>query len=43
MGKDDIDYLPILTREGVSWGKLNKVIGGVLEKLINEINEAVAA
>lgn len=43
MEKDDIDSLPIFTREGASWGKLNKAFGGELEKIIGEINGAVAA
>ena len=43
MEKEDVDYLPIFTREGASWGKLNKVFDGELETIIHEINEAVAA
>jgi hypothetical protein len=43
MEKEDIDYLPIFTREGGSWGKVNEVFGGELEKVINEINSANAA
>jgi type I restriction enzyme R subunit len=43
MEKEDVDTLPIFTREGASWGKLDKVFGGALEKLIHEINEAIAA
>lgn len=43
MEKEDIDYLPIFTREGASWGKVNKVFGGELETVINEINSAIAA
>jgi len=41
--KEDFDTLPIFTREGASWGKLNKVFDGKLETIIHEINEAVAA
>jgi type I restriction enzyme R subunit len=43
MEKEDIDYLPIFTREGGSWAEVNKVFGGELEKLVGEINAAVAA
>lgn len=43
MEKDDVDYLPIFVREGVSWGKLDKVFDGELEEIIHEINAAVAA
>jgi type I restriction enzyme R subunit len=41
--KEDFDTLPIFTREGASWGKLNEVFNGKLETIIHEINEAVAA
>jgi len=43
MEKEDVDFLPIFTREGASWGKLNKVFAGELETIICEINEAIAA
>jgi hypothetical protein len=43
MEKEDVDYLPTFTREGTSWGKLNKVFGGELETIIHKINEAIAA
>ena len=43
MEKEDMDYLPIFTREGASWGKLNKVFDDELETIIHEINQAVAA
>jgi len=43
MEKEDIETLPIFTREGASWGKLNKVFDGKLETIIREINEAIAA
>jgi hypothetical protein len=43
MEKEDIDYLPIFTREGASWGKVNKAFGGELETVIREINTAIAA
>jgi len=39
----EVDYMPIFTREGGSWGKLNKIFGGELETIIHEINEAIAA
>jgi type I restriction enzyme R subunit len=43
MEKEDIDYLPIFTREGASWSRLNNVFRGELEMLISEINLAIAA
>jgi type I restriction enzyme R subunit len=43
MEKEDVDYLPIFTREGASWGKLNTVFDGGLETIIHEINTAIAA
>jgi type I restriction enzyme R subunit len=43
MEKEDMDYLPIFTREGASWGKLNKVFNDDLETIIPEINQAIAA
>lgn len=43
MEKEDVDYMPIFTREGGSWGKLNKVFDGDLEIIICEINQAIAA
>ena len=43
MEKEDVDYLPIFTREGTSWGKLNDIFNGKLEAIIDEINEAIAA
>ncbi|MEW6377878.1 MAG: type I restriction-modification enzyme R subunit C-terminal domain-containing protein [Thermodesulfobacteriota bacterium] len=43
MEKEDIETLPIFTREGASWNKLNKVFDGRIETIIHEINEAVAA
>ncbi len=43
MEKEDVNYLPIFTREGASWGKLNKVFGGELKTIIHEINAAIAA
>jgi len=42
MEREDIETLPIFTREGVSWKKLNKVFDGRLETIIHEINEAIA-
>ncbi|MCK4389291.1 MAG: hypothetical protein KAV83_03510 [Desulfobacterales bacterium] len=41
--KADFDYLPIFSREGASWGKLNRAFGGDLETIVQEINEAIAA
>ena len=43
MEKEDVDSLPIFTREGASWGKLNEIFEGELEALIHDINTAVAA
>ena len=43
MEKEDIEMLPIFTREGASWNKLNNVFDGKLEIIIHEINEAIAA
>jgi len=43
MEKEDMDYLPIFTREGASWGKLNKVFDDDLETIIHDINMAIAA
>jgi type I restriction enzyme R subunit len=43
MEKEDIETLPIFTREGASWRKLNKVFDGKLEEIIHEVNEAIAA
>jgi type I restriction enzyme R subunit len=43
MEKADIDCLPIFIQEGASWGRVNKVFGGDLEAVINEINTAVTA
>ena len=39
----DFETLPIFTREGASWNKLNKVFDGKLKEIIHEINEAIAA
>jgi len=43
MEKEDVETLPIFTREGASWSKLNKLFSGELETIIHEINEAIAA
>lgn len=39
--KDDFDILPIFTRQGSSFDRLNKIFEGKLDKLIRDINEAV--
>src|SRR3989338_4917017 len=39
--KDDIDALPIFTRQGMNYAKLNRVFDGKLDELLKEINEAV--
>lgn len=39
--KDDIDTLPIFTRQGMSYNKLNRIFDGKLDELLKEINEAV--
>jgi type I restriction enzyme R subunit len=41
--KEDFDLLPIFTREGASWGKLNRTFAGDLETIIREVNQAIAA
>ncbi|MFA5146958.1 MAG: DEAD/DEAH box helicase family protein [Candidatus Omnitrophota bacterium] len=38
---DDFDTLPIFTRGGASYNRLNRIFDGDLDKLINELNEAV--
>ncbi len=43
MEKEDLDTLPIFTREGSSWSRLNKVFEGNLESIVGEINAAIAA
>ncbi|UCB56861.1 MAG: DEAD/DEAH box helicase family protein [Candidatus Omnitrophota bacterium] len=39
--RDDIDSLPIFTREGLNYRKLNKIFNGELDEILQEINEAV--
>ena len=39
--KDDFDFLPVFTREGANYNALNRIFDGELNKLINELNEAV--
>lgn len=39
--KDDIDCLPIFTREGINYRKLDKIFNGKLDKILQEVNEAV--
>lgn len=39
--RDDFDALPIFTREGVSYNRLNKIFNGELDSIISELNEAV--
>jgi len=41
--REDFDYLPIFTRKGASWDRLNKVFDGQLQTIIYEINQAIAA
>ena len=43
MEKEDIETLPIFTRQGASWNKLDKIFEGKLETIIHKINEAIAA
>ncbi|MBM4329940.1 MAG: DEAD/DEAH box helicase [Deltaproteobacteria bacterium] len=43
MEEEDMDSLPIFTREGLSRNKLDKIFNGELRILIQEINEAIAA
>lgn len=39
--KDDIDLMPIFTREGLNYRKANKMFNGGLDEILQEINEAV--
>lgn len=39
--RDDIDALPIFTRQGMNYSKLNRIFYGKLDELLKEINEAV--
>lgn len=39
--QDDFDYLPLFTREGMSFDRLNKIFEGQLNELLKEINKAV--
>jgi len=39
--KDDFDFLPIFTREGVDYNRLNQIFDGELDTIISELNEAV--
>ena len=41
--RDDFETLPIFTREGASWGQLNRIFGGQLGTIVQEINQAIAA
>ena len=39
--KDDFDSLPIFTREGITYNRLNGIFNNKLDEIINELNEAV--
>jgi len=39
--KDDLDFLPIFTREGLTYERLEEMFNGKLEQILEEINEAV--
>ncbi len=39
--KDDFDFSPIFARSGGNYNTLNKIFDGELDKIINELNEAV--
>lgn len=39
--KDDVDSLPIFTRQGMNYIKLDRVFDGKIDELLKEINEAV--
>jgi type I restriction enzyme R subunit len=39
--KDDFDFHPIFSREGMSYNRLNQIFNGELDSIINELNEAV--
>jgi type I restriction enzyme R subunit len=41
--RDDFEALPIFTREGASWGQLNRIFGGQFGTIVQEINQAIAA
>lgn len=41
--KDDIDILPVFTREGLNYKKLNRMFDDELGEILQEINEAVLA
>ena len=41
--KDDFDVLPIFARSGLNYNKMNQIFNGELDKIINELNEAVVA
>ncbi|MBF0523154.1 MAG: DEAD/DEAH box helicase family protein [Candidatus Omnitrophica bacterium] len=41
--KDDLDDLPIFSHEGISYNRLDRIFGGELDTIINELNEAVLA
>ncbi len=43
MEEEDIDQLPIFTREGASRNKLNGIFDGGLERMIREINLAIVS
>jgi type I restriction enzyme R subunit len=40
--RDDFETLPIFTREGASWGKLNRIFGDQFGTIVQEINQAIA-
>ena len=40
--REDFDTLPIFTREGMNFQRLDAIFDGQLDKIISEINEAVA-
>ena len=39
--KDDLDFLPIFTREGLNYERLEEMFDGKLEQILEKINEAV--
>ena len=42
IGRDDFEELPVFNRYG-GWGRVSKVFGPELPKLIKQLNQAIAA
>ena len=39
--KEDFDLMPIFKRKGATFQSVNRIFGGRLEELLQEINQAV--